>query len=165
MQSYRRILTAVDLSSQGEKIVQHALNMARLCSAKLLVTHVVDYSTGFESDHFPFRTARELHAELARAAEEKIRGMLQRLDATGVEVRAAIGTAREAVMDLTAEWRADLVIVASYAPHGLQNRAAPANPFDTLIVQMDAPHSVGRLARTLTDPLIRLWSQTFGARA
>ena len=165
MRTYRHILTAVDLTPSGRLILRRALHLARLCHAQLLVAHVVDYSTGYESDHIPFRTAPEMHAELAKAAEHKLREWIEPQDG-GVEVRVPVGDPPREVMKLIDAWEPDLAIVGSHAPHGLQRKFSLPASCDVLMVQLDEPSYVGaRFLRGLTVPLARLWGLTFGARA
>ncbi len=164
MRTYRHILTVIDLTPSGRLMLRRASHLARLCHAQLLVAHVVDYSTGYESDHVPFRTTPEMQAELARAAEQKLREWIECQDGR-IEVRVPVGDPPREVMRLIAAWEPDLAIVGSQAPHGLQNKFSLPASCDVLMVQPDGPYVGGHLLRGLTAPLARLWGLTFGAWA
>ena len=72
MKQCQHILCVIDPDARGEQVLQLAWEHARRHSASLLTAHVVDYHTGFESDHAPFMSPTELAAGLAEAASRRI---------------------------------------------------------------------------------------------
>jgi universal stress protein A len=153
MHAYHRILAAVDLSSRGEQVARRALHVSRLCGARLLVAHVVDHHTGFESDHVPFLTPQEIRAELAKVAGRRLEEMMERIGATEAQTRVETGPSGKAVAELAAGWQPDLVIVGSHAPHDLQGARRLNHPFDVLVVQMESRNLAGRLLHSLAAQL------------
>jgi nucleotide-binding universal stress UspA family protein len=153
METYRRILAAVDLDAHTELVLQRAWRLARRFEAALLVLHVVDYHAGFESDHCAALTGPQLNAALAKAAEQHLQALLERIGARGVEVRAVVGEPKQVCRALAAAWRPDLAVVGTHATHGLRQRRQEL-PFDVLIVQLEAAPAPARFLRSLLAPLL-----------
>lgn len=152
MEAYRRILAAVDLDANTELVLHRAWRLARRFDSELLVLHVVDYHAGFESDYIGSLTGPQLNAALADQAEKRLRAMLDRVGARGVEVRAVVGDLKKACREFATAWRPDLVVVGANATHGLRQRRQEL-PFDVLIVQLDTPAAPARFLRSLLAPL------------
>ncbi len=152
METYRRILAAVDLDANTELVLQRAWRLARRFDAALLVLHVVDYHAGFESDHCCSLTGPQLNAALGKHAEQRLHTLLERVGARGVEVRAVMGEPKKVCREIAAAWQPDLAVVGARATHGLRDRRQEL-PFDVLIVQLDASPAPARFLRSLLAPL------------
>lgn len=152
MEAYRRILTPVDLDANTELVLHRAWRLARRFEAELFVLHVVDYHAGLESDHVSSLTGPQLYAALAQAAEQRLRAMLERMGAHGVEVRGVVGKPQQVCREIASAWRPDLAVVGAHATHGLRSERQEL-PFDVLIVQLDAPAAPARFLRSLLAPL------------
>jgi nucleotide-binding universal stress UspA family protein len=153
VETYRRILAAVDLDAHTELVLQRAWRLARRFEAALLVLHVVDDHAGFESDHGASLTGPQLNASLAKEAERRLHSLLERVGAPGVEVRAVVGEPKQACLELAAAWRPDLAVVGTHATHGLRRRRQEL-PFDVLIVQLENAPAPARFLRSLLAPLL-----------
>jgi nucleotide-binding universal stress UspA family protein len=156
MRSYRRILSLVDISAQGEQVAQRALQMARLYNATLSVATVVDYTPGYESGHAPFLTPQQAQQTLVKDFSRRLDHLIARVGGSGVEAMVAAGELRSSVRDMLQSWDPDLVIVGSHEPYGLDQpkslrlKRSDALPFDTLVVQMAQPQTIGgRVVRAL----------------
>ena len=139
MKQCKNILCVIDPDARGEQVLRLAWEHARRHSAALLTAHVVDYHTGFESDHAPFMSPTELATGLAQAASERIRAMLDKIHPSG-NLWVEVGPARQTVVELANECGAELVIVGSHSPFGLQTTQAHTPPhrfpFEVLTVQV-----------------------------
>lgn len=139
MKQCQHILCVIDPDARGEQVLQLAWEHARRHSAVLLTAHVVDYHTGFESDHAPFMSPTELATGLAEAATRRIRAMLDKIHPSG-NLWVEVGPERQTVIALANDCGADLVIVGSHSPFGLrttQARTVPHHfPFEVLTVQV-----------------------------
>ena len=91
MQTYRRILAAIDLGKHGEQVMRRAAQLAKAHGAKLIVVHIVDYTPGFESDHIPFRTPGEMQTAIADLARKKLDEMLKRLNLAAADAIVITG--------------------------------------------------------------------------
>jgi len=157
MRTYRKILTLVDISPNGERVAQHALNMARLYNATLASATIIDYTSGYESDHAPFLTPNQMRQAMVQQFSGKLERLLNRIGATGVEAIVAAGELKSAVTDVVQSWQPDLVVVGSHETFGLDQpksvfgRHAITLPFDVLVTQIEQPKNIGgRLVHALT---------------
>lgn len=155
MHGYRKILTLVDISQNGERVARRAHGMARLYNAALAAATVVDYTAGYE-DHGVLTPSQTCDA-LVRQFTMRLNHLLGRIDASGAETIVAAGHLRSSVMDVLQSWQPDLVIVGSHEPYGLDQpkslfgRHAGSLPFDILVVHMETPQPiVGRLVNALS---------------
>lgn len=80
------LLAAVDLDRRAASVIRRAARLAQSAGLDLVVVHVVEHETGFESDHIPFLTPAQLRADMVRAASAWLRSLLQRLNLPQVEV-------------------------------------------------------------------------------
>ena len=139
MKQCSRILCVIDPDARGEQVLQQAWELARRQSAALLTAHVVDYHTGYESDHAPYMSPTELAAGLAEAASRRIRAMLDKIHPAG-NLWVEVGPERHTVIELASDCQADLVIVGSHSPFGLRTTQAHTPPhhlpFEVLTVEV-----------------------------
>lgn len=139
MKQCKNILCVIDPDARGEQVLQLAWEHARRHCAALLTAHVVDYHTGYESDHVPFLSPNELAAGLAQAATRRIRAMLDRIHPAG-NLWVEIGPEKQSVIALANDCGADLVIVGSHSPYGLRTTQAHTPPhhfpFEVLTVEV-----------------------------
>jgi universal stress protein A len=120
MQTYRRILAAIDLGKHSEQVVRRAAQLAKAHGAKLIVAHIVDYAPGFESDHIPFRTPTQMQAAIADLARKKLDEMLQRLNLAAADAIVMTGRPEREIHYLVEQQRADMLVVGSDAPYQLR---------------------------------------------
>jgi len=157
MPSCKRILCVIDPDRHGEQLLRQAVQHAERCGARLLTAHVVDHHTGYESDHIPFVTPAELSTALAKAAQQRIRAMLDRLYPQG-NLWVEVGAARRTVVELATACEADLVIVASHSPFGLHTSQAltPPHrwPFEVVTLQVRRHWNPLNLLRTGREPCV-----------
>lgn len=141
MNSYSRVLCAIDLSRRSELVVRRAIQIAHACQADLTVLAVIDFHTGFESDHYPFRTPGEIKNEMIRTVDARLKEMLEQIGAGWVKRLVVAGQPDQIAMQQAKDWDAKLVIVGSHAPHGMETLkdnhwwTLPKRvPFDLLVV-------------------------------
>jgi len=160
MRSYRRILGLIDISSNGEKVAQRALQMARLYNATLGAATVVDWTPGYESGHAPFLTPQQAQAALVKEFSRKLDHLIARIGGGGSEGIVVAGQLKSSVRDILRSWEPDLVIVGSHEPYGLDQPGSLLGkrndtlPFDILVAQMERPQTFcGRFVRALAAAL------------
>ncbi|CAK0756093.1 hypothetical protein CCP3SC15_2120002 [Gammaproteobacteria bacterium] len=108
----RTVLAAVDLDATAETVVRRALQLATVCGSPLVVTHVVDYHSGFESDHIPFQPPAQIAATMRQTAQEWLSGLVARMGAQA-DVVIRWGHPREDVAALAEELDAGVVVVGT----------------------------------------------------
>jgi len=121
----QRILVAVDRGEASRAAVDHAIDLARICGARLRLLHLLDelkLAPGFE-------TYGAQSEEVFRMIRESGRGLLEghrsRIAAAGVPVDAVLveGFGRqlsEAIADNATAWHADLIVVGTEGRSGLK---------------------------------------------
>lgn len=107
------LIAAVDLNGRAEGIIQRAARLARFGNLRLVVTHVVEHHTGFESDHVPFATPAQLRAALARDARAWLLGLMHHLEMPETEIVVAEGRVGEALAALAVEQRARTIVTGT----------------------------------------------------
>ena len=158
MPTYQKILCLTDTSFQGERVVQRALQMARMNNATLAVATIIDYAPGYDSCHAPFLTPQQVQKSLIKEFTAKLDRMLEKAGGPGIETIVAMGEEKPTVRDLLQSWDPELVIVGSHAAFGFDHsqslfgqHSAP-RAFDTLVVQMEQPRAFGgKLVRALAS--------------
>lgn len=156
MRSYRRILSLVDLTQNGESVARRALQLARMYNAALALSVIVDYTPGFESDHVPFRTPLEMRDAIIRDVRGKLDDIIATIGAAGAEAVVVAAPMDRAMAEIARVWQPDLVLLGSHAPRILQQAAASdfggraKLPFDVLTVQVGRPSLAGRLVNALS---------------
>lgn len=156
MHGYRKIMTLIDISENGERVARRAHSMARLHNSALAAATIVDYESGYE-DHGLLTPGQTCDA-LVKQFTMRLNHLLGRIDASGTEAIVAAGQLKSSVMDVLQSWQPDLVIVGSHEPYGLDQpktlfgRHASSLPFDILVVQIATPQPiVGRLVHALSN--------------
>jgi len=120
MQNYQRVLAVVDLGTASETIIRHALRVSRQHKAELQVVSVVSYNTGFECDHVPFMTPKQLRAQMAEQQAQKLGVMLARIGAPSVEGTVLVGASVDSVLqELNAAWQPQVVVIGTRGSYGL----------------------------------------------
>lgn len=122
---YQRILVATDGTALSRKAVTAAIDMARLCSAQLVVLNVLErYQTSFYE-------GIAVSSQNVAGIEEKRRDVAQAIvdaakDAAarqGVQAKGVLvysGVVAEAVIAAATKHKADLVVMASHGRRGIK---------------------------------------------
>lgn len=160
MRSYRRILSLIDVSPNGEKVARRALQMAKLYNATLGIATVIDYTSGYESGHAPFLTPQQAQDAVVKDFSRRLDHLIERVGASGAEGIVAAGHLKSSVRDVLQSWDPDLVLIGSHEPYGLDQpkpllgKHSDTLPFDILVVQIEQPrHIGGRFVRALASAL------------
>lgn len=158
MPPYRCILSVIPMHHQGEELARHALRIAQLHDAPLVIATVVDFDTGCETDHYPFHSPREVTAAMVREAEKNLARIAERLGNKHMACRVVAGYGRKPCLDLATGCGADLVIVdASTAhllvppPSWLPLFTPPPLPFDLLVLHAPSPGIFERVQHALAN--------------
>lgn len=142
---YERILVPFDGSATSSEALAEAVRIARFCSSRLRLIHVVDpllYITGLEVGGVYMN---EIVPGLLAAAEELLRKARESIEAQGVSVETEVlQSAGERVARIiteqAAEWNADLIVIGTHGRRGV----------DRVIMGSDAE----LVARTATVPVL-----------
>ncbi|MCD6679929.1 MAG: universal stress protein [Burkholderiaceae bacterium] len=121
---YERILVPYDGSPTSDEALDEALRLARLCSSRLRLIHVVDpllYITGFEVGAV---YANEILPGLLAAGEALLHKARDRIEAQGLAVESeVIQSSGERVARIIVEqaalWKADLIVLGTHGRRGV----------------------------------------------
>ena len=155
MTTCQRILCVIDPDQRGEQVLRQAVAYAQKQGAEWIAAHVVDYHTGFESDHIPFLTPTQLRLELAAAAAQRIGTMLKDIHGTTGPLLIEIGPARDTVLKIARLLQVDLVMVGSYSPFGLTTMAphSPPEHLPFAVITLRSPRWFWSPLRLLRDDI------------
>lgn len=142
---YERILVPFDGSATSSEALAEAVRIARFCSSRLRLIHVVDpllYITGMEVGGIYMN---EIVPELLAAAEALLGTARESIEAQGVSVETEVlQSAGERVARIiteqATEWNADLIVIGTHGRRGV----------DRVIMGSDAE----LVARTATVPVL-----------
>lgn len=103
------LLAAVELNRRAAGVIRRAARLAQAADLVLVVVHVVEHETGFESDHVPFLTPTQLREAMAQAARERLRRLLQQMRLQA-ECVVTVDRLRDGLADLVAQRRARYLV-------------------------------------------------------
>ena len=120
-----KILLAVDDSKFSEAATHALATLLRSQDAQVLLLHIVEprfYSVPPQMSAGYSPETAEIRKEQRKAAEEVVGREAQALRNAGfrVETRVGEGEPRSGILDVAAEWHADLIILGSKGRTGLQ---------------------------------------------
>ena len=138
------LIAAVDLNARAEGVIRRASRLAHFGDMTLVVVHVVEYHTGFESDHAPAATPRQLHAEMARAARAWLLGLLHHMNMSEAEVVVESGKPAEELAQLVATRRPRYLVTGALKWGRLSKLATLPRDPRVLAARCDVLHVGGQ---------------------
>ena len=94
--AYSCLLAIVPLGARGRKMIWQAQRLANLHNAKLVVATMVDFDTGCETDHYPFKTPQEIIAAMVQHAQRTLHVMIGHTAGDDLQCVAVAGRGRKA---------------------------------------------------------------------
>ena len=148
---YERILVPYDGSPTSDEALAEAVRLAKLCSSRVRLIHVVDpllYITGFEVGAV---YANEILPGLLAAGEALLRKARDPIEAQGLAVESeVIQSSGERVARIVVEqaalWKADLIVLGTHGRRGVDRvlmgsdaeLVARTSPVPVLLVRANA---------------------------
>lgn len=121
--SYSHVLVALDFSEVSDRIMQRALDLARLYEARVSLLHMVDYlpPLGFADDFTPSPAVLIDEQELVERGARSLARYAERFG-LGAETEriVQIGSPRQEIVAIAAQRGADLIVIGSHGRHGLR---------------------------------------------
>jgi nucleotide-binding universal stress UspA family protein len=120
-----KVLLAVDDSKFSEAATRAVAAVIRSQDAQVLLLHLVEprfYSVPPQMSPGYSPETAEIRKEQRKAAEEAVGRNAEALRNAGfrVETRVGDGEPRSGILDIAAEWHADLIVLGSHGRTGLQ---------------------------------------------
>lgn len=107
---YKTILCAIENSDEAESVLKKANELAQLCNAKLLITHVIPYKL----------LPNDYQKELKENALPSIEAKALALGLTLKDVTIKFGKPYEQICLLAEKKHADLIMLGTHSKKGLQ---------------------------------------------
>ncbi len=119
MPIYRKVLLALDLSSNTELLCQKASQLAELYQAELLLIHVNEpILTDSAFDTLPALPV-DFEDTLLRNARKRLDDVAAEYSVDEKNIFLEVGETRHEIMRVAEEQQADLIIVGSHGRHGV----------------------------------------------
>jgi universal stress protein A len=115
---YRRILAAVDLGPDSQRVGRQARALAAAAGAEVALLHVVEY-VPTETLGETLLPAVEIEADLVRRATTRLAALARELGLAADVARVASGSTKAEIVRLAAQMGADLVVIGAHERHGL----------------------------------------------
>lgn len=121
---YERILVPHDGSATSDEALAEAVRLARLCSARLRLIHVVDPLTHISGFETGATYTRQILPALLAAGEELLRKARTPIEEQGLAVESElIQSSGERVARIVVEqavsWKADLIVLGTHGRRGV----------------------------------------------
>jgi nucleotide-binding universal stress UspA family protein len=113
MKTYQRILVPISASSHSDILLQRAAELAHAQHTKMLVVHVLDTRSGFESDGPAAVLPGEAAARRAPKVRKRLDLQLARNNLSWVEAKVVWGEPKAVLADVIRAWAPDLVVTHS----------------------------------------------------
>jgi len=119
-----RILVPTDFSTDSDKALKQAFDIAKQNNAKVFVLHVIGKHIQQSVDVYSidYRVVEDMEAQIRTAAEEKLKKQLEKFpQSQGIEITTIIrnGVAHEEILKEQQDKNIDLIILASLGRTGL----------------------------------------------
>ncbi|UZE92225.1 MAG: universal stress protein [Methanosarcinales archaeon] len=143
MELYRKILIATDGSTQTKKAVGHAIELARLMSAKVYIVYVVD-SVAFASIPLDMRS-ENIYEGLKKDGLDATKVVADAAGEKGVDAETVIleGNPAEEIVDFAKNNEIDLIVLGTLGKSGIERfllgsvaeKVARTSPITVMIVK------------------------------
>ncbi len=118
MANYKRVLVAVDLTSDSDQVLQRAVDIAERNGAALHLIHVIEIVSFAYGGDVPMDLT-SLQEQIDKHANERITSKASALSYPVAETVVATGNTEEEIREHAAKVGADLIVIGSHGRHGL----------------------------------------------
>ena len=121
MSIYTHILCAADFSDHGNSAVRRAVELARLCGARLTVLHVIEYFPGERSNQRIAPEDQDPADYEAGRARERLAGLMREFDFAPAVSRVEFceNAAWQKICEVADVEQADLLVLGSHGRHAI----------------------------------------------
>jgi len=118
MANYKRVLVAVDLTSDSDQVLQRAVDIAQRNGAALQLIHVIEIVSFAYGGDVPMDLT-SLQEQIDKHAKERIKSKAAALNYPVEDSVIATGNTEEEIHQHAAKVGADLIVIGSHNRHGL----------------------------------------------
>lgn len=115
---YKKILVAIDLSKDTEKVIKAALIMANHDASKLHFVHVVEPISAAYSMDIYVANVSELQTEAIKFAEERLSALGREWNLSSGSTHCLLGAPATEIRSLAKEIEADSIVIGSHGHSG-----------------------------------------------
>lgn len=119
MSGYSHVLIAVDLSDDSAAVVRKGLELTAAFRAKVSLLHVVEFIPVDPAGEALLPPPVDLEGELLQGARRRLDELAAGLGLTDAPRRVEIGSIKAEILRVTADMKADLLVLGSHERHGL----------------------------------------------
>lgn len=136
----KTVIVPVDLSAFSDKIVDAAVDFAKIIDAKLVLLHVVSLDVGFIIGDVGFQYLPELEKTTLEEDAKLLTGLQERVKSKGVECEALVkqGIPVDVILEETKNLGADIIAIGSQG-HGTLYKAFVGSVCSDVIKQSEVP--------------------------
>ncbi len=143
MSVYTHILLAIDFSANTDTVAQRALEIGKLCDAKISLVHVVEFVQIDLSSELVVPQELELDQELLELADKRLKTLGEKYGIPESERFVSQGSTRREILRVAQEQEVDLIVIGSHGRQGIQlllgstaNAVLHGAPCDVLAVRV-----------------------------
>lgn len=142
MTEYRKVLAAIDLTDDSERVIERAASIARQSAARLQLLHVVEF-VPVEPMGDVLLPAVQIEESLIQSARHKLAALAARHGIAEGDWAVHAGNIKAEIVSVAQERGIDLVVLGSRGRHGLaillnftEDTVLHAAPCDVLAVRL-----------------------------
>jgi universal stress protein A len=120
MAKYQRILVAIDLTPEGNRVLEQAIELSQLNDATLTLVNVVEHVPSVYSAESSFPEIPNIEKQLNDKAEEGMSKIKEEFKVSDSASFIRVGSAKHEIIELAKDIGADLIVVGSHGRHGLK---------------------------------------------
>ncbi len=124
---YERIMVAIDNDFAQDRVLASAIELARLCTARLAVCHALDDAllSNPAGEVWLAESVEPAGRQLANSAQSFLDEAAEIARAAGIDVevrlvRSSEANAAERIANAATEWRADLLVAGAHNRRGIE---------------------------------------------
>jgi universal stress protein A len=120
MAKYKRILVAIDLTPEGNRVLEQAIELGQQSGSTVSLVNVVEHVPSVYSAESSFPEIPDIEKQLNDKAEEGMTKIKEEFNIADSASFIRTGSAKHEIIELAKEIEADLIVVGSHGRHGLQ---------------------------------------------
>ena len=118
MSTYKKILVAIDLSNESEKVIERAKKLAGGDCAKLHLVHVVEpIAAAYPIDAYAINVS-QMQEESMQIAKERLADIGKECGISLSQQHIVVGSAATEIRSMVKELGADLIVIGSHGRSG-----------------------------------------------
>lgn len=133
----KRILIPYDFSETADLALEHAVFMAKLHKADIVLLHVIEtYSFTSAISHAFSKSQSEFESKIESSASEKLQQLADKLhhdSGMGVQFRTEMGKIYKTIISVAEETDADLIVMGTHGVSGFQEFLVGTNTYRVVV--------------------------------